>query len=79
MPKFDHRFDNMVQRKDQIRFVGDSALDDAEEFAIAQYSNAFVPQAIVQRIDGIEVLELVAGATYGGDKILSTITSLAGE
>ena len=33
MPKFDHRFDNQIQRKDDLRFTSS---DDAIEYADAQ-------------------------------------------
>jgi len=33
MPKFDHRFDNYIQKKEDLRFVDQN---DAEEYAEAQ-------------------------------------------
>jgi hypothetical protein len=43
MPKFDHRFDNQVQNKKDLRFT---TQEDAEDYAIGQYSMYCVPQIV---------------------------------
>lgn len=60
MPKFDHRFDSQIQRKEDIRFMDtDQGRQDAEDFAIAQYSAYCVPQSVVRLADGmIQVMEM---------------------
>jgi hypothetical protein len=43
MPKFDHRFDNQVQNKKDLRFT---TQEDAEDYAVGQYSMYFSPQVV---------------------------------
>lgn len=57
MPKFDHRFDNQVQRKEDIRFAPDDQVT-AEDYAVAQYQMYCVPQSVVRLADGmLQVME----------------------
>lgn len=57
MPKFDHRFDNFVQRKEDVRFTPEEQ-QVAEDYAISQYNMYCVPQSVVRLADGLlQVIE----------------------
>lgn len=48
MPKFDHRFDNAVTKKEDVRFTEQ---EEAEDYAVAQYNMYFQPQAVLVEKD----------------------------
>lgn len=47
---FDHRLDNQVTRKDDLRFPEQ---DSAEEFATAQYLTDYVPRSVIRGLTGL--------------------------
>lgn len=59
MPKFDyhalfdHRMDNKVIKKEDLRF---HAQDTAEDFATAQYSADFVPRSVILLASGTHIV-----------------------
>jgi len=57
MPKFDHRFDNFVQKKEDLRFTQEDQ-EIAEDYAISQYQMYYQPQSVVRLADGmLQVIE----------------------
>jgi len=56
MPKFDHRFDSQIQKKEDLRFT---TQDVAEDFAVSQYQAYGAAQNVVPAEDTPGALRVI--------------------
>lgn len=62
---FDHRIDNQIIHKEDLRF---SEQDSAEDFAAAEYKTDAIPRSVVRGVSGLHMV-LESPDTRGPDYI----------